>query len=108
MRKPLIIAACVLAAACGKSDKSLQGAAAQSDPAAANVLESAAANGTDPQQALQDAGNAAAQTVHQANSAGDAQTTPAPGSLQARPNSLNNPNPRRAGEAPQKTVTNVQ
>jgi hypothetical protein len=61
MRTKLTITSAVLLAACGQSDKEqLQEAANQSDPAAAQVLNGAAENGMDPQNALQEAGNAAA------------------------------------------------
>jgi hypothetical protein len=66
MRLQIILAGSALITACGQSDKEqLQEAANQSDPAAADVLENAAENGMNPQEALQDAGNAAAQSdVH--------------------------------------------
>lgn len=72
MRLLSLLAAVALVAACGRSDEQqLQDAANQSDRAAAEVLEGAAENGTDPQQALQDAGNAAAA----ANEGADAETS---------------------------------
>ena len=60
MRFPMIIAATLLMSACGNSNEKLSEAANQSDPAAAEVLNGAAENGMDPQEALQEAGNAAA------------------------------------------------
>ena len=61
MRLPTILAASALLAACGQSNKEqLQDAANQSDPAAAQVLNDAANSDMPPQEALQEAGNAAA------------------------------------------------
>ena len=63
--RPLLAAALplLLLAACGRSDEEkLQDAAAQSDPAAAEVLNGAAENGMDPQNALAEAGQAASQS----------------------------------------------
>lgn len=61
MRLSLAIALSLVLAACQKSEKDqLQEAANQSDPAAAAVLNNAAENGMDPQDALQQAGEAAA------------------------------------------------
>jgi hypothetical protein len=63
MRAKLTITSAVLLAACGQSNKAqLHEAANQSDPAAAEVLNNAAENGMDPQEALQEAGNAAAES----------------------------------------------
>jgi hypothetical protein len=64
MRIVLALTSAILLAACGnQSDEAqLEEAANQSDPAAAAVLENAAENGMDPQDALQEAGNAAAET----------------------------------------------
>jgi hypothetical protein len=63
MRIVLALTSAILLAACGnQSDEAqLEEAANQSDPAAAAVLENAAENGMDPQDALQEAGNAAAE-----------------------------------------------
>ena len=63
MRMVLALTSAILLAACGnQSDEAqLEEAANQSDPAAAAVLENAAENGMDPQDALQEAGNAAAE-----------------------------------------------
>ena len=63
MLAKLTITSAVLLAACGQSNKEqLHEAANQSDPAAAEVLNNAAENGMDPQEALQEAGNAAAES----------------------------------------------
>jgi hypothetical protein len=98
MRLSLVIVPALLLAACGQSNQDqLQEAANQSDPAAAAVLNNAAENGMDPQEALQQAGQAAAQ----ANGA-DGQVE------QARPNTAQNPNPAVPGEAPDKVTTNGQ
>jgi hypothetical protein len=93
MKRPSVllpVAALLALAACGSGGTpaentaaALDEAAEQSDPAAAQVLENAAdqaleQNVSDPQQALQQAGNAQAATV--------AQPQQAPPSLQARPN----------------------
>lgn len=64
----------LLLAACGQSQEGqLEEAANQSDPAAAAVLNGAAENGMDPQQALQQAGEAAANSNSQV-SAGNVAT----------------------------------
>ncbi len=60
---PLLIAACQDNSNLGNSSQALEEAAEVSDPAAAQVLENAAQNGMDPQEALREAGNAQAQTV---------------------------------------------
>ena len=73
----------------------LQNAAEQSDPAAAAVLENAAENGMDPQQAMEQAG--AAQATATSNV-----------SAQARPNLPGSPNPQQPGQPPEKVVTNAQ
>ncbi|MCH8614748.1 hypothetical protein LZ016_01320 [Sphingomonas sp. SM33] len=99
MRTSLIIAATILLAACGKSnEEQLQEAANQSDPASAEVLNNAAEAGTPPQEALQEAGNAAAMT----------NTDTTPPSAQARPNTPDQPNPPQSGQPIEKTVTNGQ
>lgn len=63
MRTYLVLSSAILLAACGgrSNEAQLEEAANQSDPAAAEVLENAAENGMDPQEALQEAGNAAAE-----------------------------------------------
>ena len=63
MRACLILSFALLLGACGgqSNEEQLQEAANQSDPAAAEVLNNAAENGMDPQEALQEAGNAAAE-----------------------------------------------
>jgi hypothetical protein len=97
MRAMLTVPALMLIAACGgqSGNDPLENAAEQSDPAAAAVLENAAENGMDPQQALEQAGNAQV-------------SQPANVSAQARPNLPNSPNPQQAGQPPEKIVTNVQ
>ena len=94
--------ALLLLAGCGtqSNEDALQNAANQSDPAAAAVLENAAENGTDPQQALEAAGEAAAQ-------AGAAGQGPPSGSVQARPNTREQPNRPEGGEPPAKVVVNT-
>ena len=90
-------------AACGgeqSSENALQNAANQSDPAAAAVLENAAQNGMNPQQALEQAGQAAAS----ANTAGD----PPSGTVQARPNLPQDPNRPDGSRPPEKVVVNGQ
>ena len=69
----------MLVTACGgpSSDEALQDAANQSDPAAAAILNGAAENGMNPQQALEQAGEAAAD---------NAAAGPPSGTVQARPN----------------------
>jgi hypothetical protein len=99
MRLSLGFGAVLLLAACGQSNKEqLQEAANQSDPAAAAVLNNAAENGMDPQEALQQAGQAAGDTT----AAQDGVTE------QARPNSAQNPNPAAPGQPPEKITTNQQ
>lgn len=91
----LLTAACAQSSGENASSDALQNAAEQSDPAAAAVLENAAESGMNPQDALQQAGNA------QTNVAGNV-------SVQAKPNLANDRNPARAGQPPEKTVTNAQ
>ena len=90
--------ACLLLSSCGSGsdEEQLQEAAEQSGPAAAAVLNNAAENGMDPQQALELAGQAEAVNADGGPS----------GSLQARPNSAADPNPAQAGQPPEKVVTN--
>jgi hypothetical protein len=90
-------------AACGGSqtqDEALENAANQSDPAAAQVLANAAENGMNPQDALEQAGQAAAA----ANTAGG----PPSGSVQARPNLPQDPNRPDGTRPPDKVVVNGQ
>ena len=69
MRFPMILTFAALLGACGQSNEErLQEAANQSDPVAAAVLNNAAEAGTPPQEALQEAGNAAAEADARANS----------------------------------------
>src|SRR5438270_9481858 len=85
---------------CGKGGNSgqqnLAGAADQSTPEAAQVLNGAAQNGMDQNDALNEA--AAAQA---SNASGSERPR-----LQARPNSPANPNPKHAGQPPDKVVAN--
>ncbi len=89
----------LLLAACGSQseEEMLQNAANQSDPAAAAILNGAAENGMDPQQALEQAGQAAA--------ASNADATPPSGSLQAKPNLPQDPNRPEGGQPPEKVST---
>jgi Tfp pilus assembly protein PilP len=99
IRPSFTVAALLAIAACSQSNEDqLQEAANQSDPAAAAVLNGAAENGMDPQQALEAAGRAAATT--------NAPT--APPSAQARPNTAQQPNPAQPGQPPEKVVANQQ
>jgi hypothetical protein len=81
-------------AACGSggeqaatnSTEQLEEAAAQSDPAAAQAIEDAAANGANAQEALAAGGNAQAQTLPPANN-------PSPGGAGAKPHAPGDPVP---------------
>jgi hypothetical protein len=94
-RLPMIAASLVPLAACGGggSEEALENAAEQSAPAAAAVLENAAENGMDPQQALEQAGQAQAQAPI---------ATPPNSTLQGRPNLPSSPNRPPPGQPPQK------
>jgi hypothetical protein len=95
MRNIIVIPLLILAAACGQSQESqLEAAANQSDPAAAAVLENAAENGMNPQEALEAAGNAQV-------SGNAAQQTQ---SVQARPNLPQSPNRPEGGSPPDKVA----
>jgi hypothetical protein len=100
MRRALILVPLLFASACGQNSnkQQLQDAANQSDPAAAQVLNGAADNGMNAQDALQQAGQAAASSNTEVN---------AGVSLQARPNTPQQPNPPASGQPPQKTATNA-
>ena len=102
MRQILPVTALLLLAACGgqSREEALHNAANQSDPAAAQVLANAAENGMNPQDALQQAGEAAAG----ANTAGG----PPSGSVQARPNLPQDPNRPDGTRPPEKVVVNGQ
>ena len=95
MRALLTVPALILIAACSGPDEPLENAAEQSGPAAAAVLENAAENGMNAQQALEAAGNA------QVSQPGNV-------SAQARPNLPGSSNPQQPGQPPEKIVTNVQ
>jgi hypothetical protein len=82
------------------SEEALDNAANQSDPAAAAVLENAAENGMNPQDALEQAGQAAA--------AGNTAAAPPSGSVQARPNLPQDPNRPDGTRPPEKIVVNGQ
>jgi hypothetical protein len=100
MRKLIVTAAALVVAGCSRSgnsnQESLTAAANQSTPEAAQVLNGAARNGMDRNDALNEA--AAAQGSNSSAMSGPR--------LQARPNSRNNPNPRRPGLPPDKIATN--
>ena len=100
MKRVLLLATGLVAlAACGQSDRGgndLEAAAEQSDPASAAILQNAAENGTDPQVALEQAGNAAALG---ANAASDGITA------QARPNLPQSPNRKDGTQPPDKVAT---
>lgn len=86
---PLLLA---LLACGGQSDEeALRNAAEQSDPAAAAVLNEAANQGIDAQQALEAAGRAQVQQNVQTSS-----------TLQAKPNLPQDPNRPTAGQPPEK------
>jgi hypothetical protein len=95
-----IFPAFLLLAACSggqSNEEALQNAAEQSDPAAAAALNNAAAAGTDPQQALNEAG--------QAQLGNDAQPD---SSLHARPNLPQAPNRKDGTQPPDKVDVNAQ
>ena len=100
MHRFLPVAAFALLSACGgKSDEeALQDAANQSDPAAAAVLENAAENGMNAQDALAAAGQAQAGTNDvEPNS-----------TLQARPNLPQSPNRKDGTQPPDKVDVDGQ
>ena len=106
MRLVLIAPATVLLVACGSSDEgpsNLEAAAAQSDPAAAAVLNEAAESGMNEQQALNLAGQA------QVANAQEAANRPPSGSVQAVPNTVQTPNRPDGSRPPAKGTgsTNV-
>ncbi|QIK79362.1 hypothetical protein G7077_11065 [Sphingomonas piscis] len=99
MTRAFPIAALLLLAACGKSNEDqLKEAANQSDPAAAAVLENSAENGADPQQALEQAGNA--------QLAGN--DVAVDSTVQARPNLPGSPNRKDGTQPPDKVNVNGQ
>ena len=98
---PVLVLLALAACSGGQSDEeALQNAANQSDPAAAQVLANAADNGMDPQQALEQAGQAAAGSNTVAG--------PPSGSVQARPNLPQDPNRPDGTRPPDKIVVNGQ
>ena len=98
MHRFLPIAAFALLCACGgkSNEEALEDAANQSDPAAAAVLENAAENGMNPQDALAAAGQAQI-----ANGVDDQQQEPN-STLQARPNLPQSPNRPDGSQPPEK------
>lgn len=104
MHRFLPIAAFAVLAACGgrSDEEALQDAANQSDPAAAAVLENAAENGMDPQNALEVAGQAQV-----ANGVQDQQQEPN-STLQARPNLPQDPNRPNGSQPPEKVDVESQ
>lgn len=102
LRAPCASALLLIATACGgrSDEEALRDAANQSDPAAAAVLNNAAENGMDPQEALARAGEAQLQN----NGAAGAPS----GSLQARPNLPHDPNRPEGGQPPEKVQVNSQ
>jgi hypothetical protein len=95
-----ILTATLLLLGCAKGENANQQklveAANQSTPDAARILNGAAQNGMDKNQALNEAAAAQAQNT----------STNLPRRLQARPNSAANPNPKRAGQPPDKVAVN--
>ena len=93
MRRTSPILLALALAACGgqSNEEALQNAAAQSDPAAAAVLNEAAEAGVDPQNALEAAGRAQAGAEVLPNS-----------TVQARPNTAQDPNRPDGTRAPEK------
>ena len=92
---PFLLTACGSSSEGSGSAAALKNAAEQSDPAAAAVLDNAAENGMNPQDALQQAGNAQASVAPEV-------------SVQAKPNRASDRNPAQPGQPPEKTVTNTQ
>ncbi|MCA1654599.1 MAG: hypothetical protein ABR588_01660 [Sphingomicrobium sp.] len=110
MRACLILPLCILTAACGQQEgggsNDLGAAARQSDPKAAAVLENAAHNGTDPQQALQEAGNAQVSGAVPVDR--EAQARHATSVAGARPNLPQSPNRKDGSQPPDKVAVPVQ
>ena len=101
MRATFALPLFVFLAACDgqSSEEALENAAEQSDPVAAEVLNEAAENGMNPQDALEQAGQAAAH---------NGASGPASGTVQARPNLPESPNRKDGTEPPDKIVVNGQ
>jgi hypothetical protein len=101
MRATFALPLFVFLAACGgqSNEEALENAAEQSDPVAAEVLNDAAENGMNVQDALKQAGEAAAQSRA---------TGPESGTLQARPNLPQSPNRKDGTEPPDKIAVNGQ
>ena len=106
MLKFVPLPALLLLAACGASEapSNLEAAAAQSDPAAHQVLQHAAENGTNPQDALAAAGQAQVQSGNDTafTSANDTSAAVANSSVQARPNLPGSPNRKDGTQPPDK------
>ena len=103
MHRFLPIAAFAALAACGgqSNEEALQDAANQSDPAAAAVLENAAENGMNAQDALEAAGQA--QVANGVDDQAGANST-----VQARPNLPQSPNRKDGTQPPDKVDVNAQ
>lgn len=98
MRKLVLIAIPLLIAGCGRSqEERLEEAADQSYPAAAEVLNAAAENGMNAQEALDEAGEAAVRNMQSDNFSAN---------LRARPNTAEQPNPPRAGQPVEQVPAN--
>ncbi|MFC7537927.1 hypothetical protein ACFQPG_11215 [Sphingomonas sp. GCM10030256] len=96
----------VLLAACGSTEapSNLEAAAAQSDPAAAEVLQNAAEAGVNEQDALAAAGQAQVQSRNDTafGSVGDGSAPVANSTVQARPNLPGSPNRKDGTQPPDK------
>ena len=101
MRLLLVSPAFVFLAACGSEannpNKNILNATEQMDPAAAAAVENAVANGVDPQNALAIGGEAA--TLENEPGAAD-RGQAVPPSVQARPNTVQDPNRKDGTVAP--------
>ena len=106
MRLLLVSPAFVFLAACGSGandpNKNIMNATSQMDPAAAAAVENATAQGVDPQNALAIGGEAA--TFANEPSAAD-RGQAAPPSVQALPNTVQNPNRKDGTGPPDKAAT---
>ncbi|WP_338502907.1 hypothetical protein V6R86_06125 [Sphingomonas kaistensis] len=104
MRLLLVSPAFVFLAACGSEannpNKNILNATEQMDPAAAAAVENATAQGVDPQNALAIGGEAAT-FANEPNAADRGQTAPPP--VQARPNTVQEPNRKDGTVPPDKT-----
>jgi hypothetical protein len=98
MAIPLLALALLGCSGRNSNQQNLEAAANQSTPQAAQVLNGAAQNGMDSNAAMNEA--AAAQASNS--------STTAPPRMEARPNSAANPNPRQAGQPPEKIPANSE